>query len=91
MTLQWKSLETESIEIPEIKISDEDVLKSHCNSHTPDCGAIKTNDKCQCGDYKNDYETLCPSCHSILPEDLQIDINWCPEVYTAALQYLNNE
>lgn len=76
------------IEYNEIKQNEEDDSAGVCNSHTQDCGTIRKQSKCQCGNHKNSGHSLCTSCHSILPEGLQKDVDWCPEIYEAAIQYL---
>jgi len=88
MEFKWQDLTTDNIEYTESKIDNVDPLQGVCNTHTPDCGTIRKNENCQCGELKSSHHSLCTSCHSILPEDLKIDVDWCPEVYQAAIQYL---
>ena len=90
MNFKWENLDSEGIEYKEIKQDASEPTRGFCAAHTPDCGAIKEDKNCQCGEPKDSHHSLCTSCHSILPNDLQIDVDWCPEVYQAALQYLND-
>ena len=88
MAFKWEGLKSEDIEISEVKKFNDDPLRGVCHSDTPDCGSIKKDPQCQCGQYKDSHHSLCTACHSILPEDLQKDVDWCPEIYQAAIQYL---
>jgi hypothetical protein len=89
MEFKWQSMEVaDQIEYSETKQDEKDREKITCVSHTQDCGTIRKQSKCQCGKHKNTGHSLCITCHSILPEDLKEDVNWCPEIYEAAIQYL---
>jgi hypothetical protein len=89
MEFKWQDLKIEdSLDIQEIEREDDDSLDGVCVSHTQDCGVIREQEKCQCGNNKDSHHSLCGACHSILPEDLQKDVDWCPEIYKAAIQYL---
>ena len=90
MDFKWQNLQSDGIDYTEIESSSPDISQGVCSAHTPDCGTIRKNENCQCGELKDSHHSLCTSCHSILPEDLQQDVDWCPEVYQAALQYLND-
>ena len=91
MTLKWDSINSKDdlIDYQETDHDDEP-LRGHCHAYTPDCGAIKQEEKCQCGSMKTTGHSLCTACHSILPDDLKKDVNWCPEIYQAAVQYLTD-
>lgn len=90
MTFKWDTIKEESLEIPEIKLEKDELPKGFCNAHTPDCGSIKADKKCQCGKHKEEESrTLCSACYYSLPIDLREDINWCPQAYLNALSYLN--
>ena len=88
MEFKWQDLKTDVIEYTEIERESIDPSQGVCHTHTPDCGSIKKNEKCQCGSLKTTHHSFCTSCHSILPKDLQKDVDWCPEIYQAAIQYL---
>lgn len=88
MSFKWQDLTEKITEYQEIEKDSVDVSSTVCHTYTPDCGSIKKSEKCQCGNLKTTHHSLCTACHSILPEDLQKDVDWCPEIYQAAIQYL---
>ena len=90
MDFKWEELKVDDLDYKETVTEVKDSLKSSCPSHIQDCGAIRSNGRCQCGNDKDSHHSLCTSCHSILPEDLQKDVDWCPEIYAAAIQYLTD-
>jgi hypothetical protein len=85
--MEWIELKADELEYSETK-KEEESKSNTCMAHVQDCGTIRKKEKCQCGNHKDSHHSFCTSCHSILPEDLGKDVDWCPEVYAAAIEYL---